>query len=62
MHEDANASAPDFDLGMMFCKEKTFGCSVTSVARVTWIGQEGEIGVSVLGKRCLSAVKRLLLK
>ena len=42
MHEDAGASVPDFYSGMVFCREKTFFYPVTSVTRVTWIGQKRE--------------------
>ncbi len=51
MHEDAGASAPDFYLGKRFCKEKTIGCPVTSVTRVTWIGQERVIRASTKDAR-----------
>ena len=45
MHEDANASAPDFYLGKRACKEKTSGFPATL------IGQDREIDESTMPKR-----------
>ena len=53
MHEDANASVPDFYFGVVFCKEKTFGFQLPRLPELRGLGKREKYRSAGTGERTI---------